>query len=64
MTYYYIHVLKGREGGDCRPSLLFHCSELATLNQSDLQECGDVCVCVFYYKAVSTENKIFLLNIF
>ncbi len=45
MTYYYIHVVKGRGGGDSRFSLLFHCSELATPNQSDLKECGDVCAC-------------------
>ncbi len=43
MTYYYIHVVKGRGGGDGRFSFLFHCSELATPNQSDLKECGDVC---------------------
>lgn len=64
MTYYYIHVVKGRGGGDGRFSLLFHCSELATLNQSDLQECGDVCACVFYYKVVNTESMILLLNMF
>lgn len=46
MTYYYIHVVRGRGGGDGRFSLLSLCSELATPNKSDLQECGDVCVCV------------------
>lgn len=45
MTYYYIHVVAGRGGGDGRFSLPFHCSELATPNQSDLKECGDVCAC-------------------
>lgn len=44
MTYYYIHVVKGRGGGKGRFSLLFHRSELATPNQSDLQECEEVCV--------------------
>lgn len=63
MTYYYIHVAKGRGGGDGRFSLLFYCSELATLNQRDLQECGDVCACVFYYEVVSAENTILLFNL-
>lgn len=45
MTYYYIHVAKGCGGGEGRSSLLFHRSELATLNLSDLKECGNVCVC-------------------
>lgn len=66
MTYYYIHVFKGCRGGDGRFSLLFHCSELATPNQSDPKECGDVCVCVRVCKVESAvcEHMFLLFNMF
>lgn len=58
MTYYYIHVGKGRGGGEGRFSLLSHWSELATPNQSAEKECEDVCK----VESAVCERVLFLLK--
>lgn len=62
MAYYYIHVAEGRGGGD-RRLILFRRSELATPNQSDLQE---MCVraCAPDCEVVRAESVLLLFNMY